>query len=197
MNITPLSTTAVTYTSAGSTVQRSADLANRSAPCACEETFTVSDAARLLGRLSTFLDGAGNDGVITMGELVEFRDKMLGEAQDILRDTLASLRINPRAKITLSRDGSGNFSVDGDLGAKDEKALAEALTGNSAFQNAYAAADSTATILAAGEASAPFAEAYAQAPQEAVRQFSWLFRAEWNSSLSWQNGKVGLDVTHG
>jgi hypothetical protein len=197
MNISPVSTNAVTYTSAGSTVRRSESSGAYDAPSACEESFTVSDAARLLGRLSTFLDGAGNDGVITMDELVAFRDKKLGEAQDILRDTLASLRINPRAKITLTRDGSGNFSVDGNFGAKDERALAEALTGNDAFQNAYAAADSTATILAAGEANAPFAEAYAQDPQEAVRQFSWLFRAEWNSSLSWQNGKAGFDVTHG
>lgn len=196
MNISPLPTGTVTYTSTGQTRQRGDPYATAGSAAVGEDTVTFSDSARLLGRLSTFLDGAGEDGVITMEELRTFRDTKLGQVQDMLRDTMAELGIDQRAKFTVERDGWGRFSVQGRMAEKDKQALATALTANDTFQNAYAAADSTATILAAGEASLPFQEAYAADPQQAVRQFAWLFTASWNFSLSFENGAVDFDVTH-
>lgn len=197
MNISPVSPEPAIYTSTDQPARQPAAAAVTPATAQTGDTLEISDASRRLGLMSQFLDGAASDGVVTLDELRDFRDKKLAETQDILRDTLASLGFQPRGKLDFARDGSGNFTVTGGgLTDAQRDRLEEALTNDSAFQNAYAATASTSTIIAAGEAHVPFAEAYARDPQAAVRQYSWLFSGDWDFHLSYERGEASFDVSH-
>lgn len=147
------------------------------------------------GLMSSFLDGAGADGVITMEELVAFRDKHAGIAKDILNGYVAKLGIPASSKFSVTTDGEGKARVSGDLSTEDRQRLEDALNSNSTFINSYQAMASTATTIEACKWHQKFAEAYAQNQKQAVSRFSWLFGADWTCSLNYQNGVSNIDVT--
>lgn len=196
MTIAPLSNTTSVYPMTTRVAEQTSSTTTRNAAPTVGDAVEISGAGKLLGRLqSLFMDGAGEDGVITLQEMQAFRDKNVNIAQDILRETTSALGLDPDATFTITRDGYGRFSVQGDVDSAEAQALGDALTANDAFQQAYAAADSTSTILAAADAHIGFAAEYAKNPQLAVSRYSWLFGADWAFGLTYDQGDVSSQVT--
>ena len=160
-----------------------------------KDQVSISDnakKARLLS-LSGFMDGAGEDGVITLEEMRAFRDKKMDEAQAIIRDTINGLNLQNCGKIKIDIDEYGSVRVTGSS-EENNNAIADALQKDDQFRNTYNACSGTSSLLAAAEAAVPFHEAYKSDPKSAVAQYSWLIGKEWDFNMFFENGEAGYSV---
>jgi len=159
------------------------------------DNVSISSEAIRLNQLTSFMDGAGSDGVITLDEMRAFRDKKIELAQSILRDTLKDLNIESSGRLQIDIDPYNNEIIV--TGNTDEKnnAIAAALQENNQFRNAYCATSGTSTLLAAAEASIPFQKAYSSNPEAAVAKYSWLFDKDWDFNMFFEDGKIDYSVT--
>lgn len=137
---------------------------------------------------SSFLDGAGADGVITMDELCAFRDRNTAKATQLLKETLKELGLPPSTRLTVERNEFAHISVAGDLSAQDRQRVEDALNDNAEFDQAYAAASSTSTLIDTAKYSMAFAKAYEKDPKAAVEEYQWLFGAKWRSVFTYEDG---------
>lgn len=143
--------------------------------------------------LSGFMDGAGDDGVITLEEIRAFRDKNMNQAQSIIRDTLNDLNIKSNENLQIDINKYGSVMVTGSTD-ENNNAIAEALQENDQFQNTFNACSGASSLLAAAEAAIPFHEAYKDDPKAAVSEYSWLIGKEWDFDMSYENGQIGYSV---
>lgn len=143
--------------------------------------------------LSGFMDGAGDDGIITLEEIQAFCDKKMEQAQDIIRDTLNGLNITNCGKLQIDIDEYGSVTVAGSS-EENNKAIAEALQKDDQFRNTFNACSATSSLLAAAEAAEPFHEAYSSDPKSAVAEYSWLIGKEWDFNMYFENGEIGYSV---
>jgi hypothetical protein len=155
----------------------------------------VSISSNSISLLENFMDGAGEDGSITLDEMREFRDKKLASVQNILRDTLNNLNIKSNGRLEIGIDQTNNtVIVSGDTD-KNNRAIAKALQKNDQFRDAWAAASGTSTLIAAAEESIQFREAYSSDPNAAVAKYSWLIGKEWDFNMYFEDGEIDYSVT--
>lgn len=143
--------------------------------------------------LSGFMDGAGDDGVITLEEMRAFLDKNMDQTQSIIRDTLNALNITNYGKLQINIDENGSIIVTGSTD-ENNNAIAEALQKDDQFRNTFNACSGTSSLLAAAEAGIPFHEAYKADPKAAVEEYGWLIGKEWDFDMYFENGQIGYSV---
>lgn len=129
------------------------------------------DPSSLISALDDFMDGAGNDGAITLNEIRAFGEKYLKETEEILAETLGELGISSDSDITIRTDENGVVRVDSNLSPKENERLETALNEHPDFQQAYTKASSSKTLVDAAEKYLEFAKAYAKDPKAAIAQF--------------------------
>ncbi|MGD9158391.1 MAG: hypothetical protein PVG39_08305 [Desulfobacteraceae bacterium] len=159
------------------------------------DKVTISDNAvkANLISLSGFMDGAGDDGVITLEEMRAFRDKKMDQAQSIIRDTLNDLNIKSYGKLKIDIDGNGSVIVSGSTD-ENNNAIAEALQKDDQFRNTWKACSATSSSIAAAEAAIPFHDAYRADPKAAVAEYGWIIGKEWDFEMYFENGEIGYSV---
>ncbi len=142
---------------------------------------------------SSFMNGAGADGVITGAEMRAFRDEKLREATGHLNDILRNLNIDADSEFFVDYKPEGNrLEVEGNLKDSTKNKLEKTINDNNDFYTAYKAASATAQVIAAGEAHVEFAETYKQNPKAAVAEYSWLFEADWDFKANFSKGQLNL-----
>ena len=139
------------------------------------EAKTMSDTGgnqSLSKMLDTFMDGAGEDGVITLEEIRAYGDEYRKKAEQVLNETLKELGISSDQKISIQTDAEGKVRVSGDLPESSLEKLEQALNDHPDFQQHYTKAASSASLVQAAEQYIEFAEAYDKDPQAAVARYS-------------------------
>jgi len=158
------------------------------------DKVSISPEALRANLLTGFMDGAGDDGVITLDEIRAFRDKNIKLVQGILRDTLKDLNIQSYGRLQIDVDHINNtVIVSGDTD-ENNKAIAEALQANDQFRNAWNAASGTSSLIAAVDASKPFRDAYSYDPKAAVAQYSMLYDKDWNFIMCFEDGEIDYSM---
>jgi hypothetical protein len=180
----------VNWTTSAKTATTDTTTSNNNSDC-----VSISSGAARMDLLSNFMDGAGNDGVITLDEMRAFRDKQIALVQNIVGDTLKTFNIKSSDQLQIDIDPHNNNNVVV-TGSTDENnnAIAAALQEDDEFRNAFKAASGAATLVAAVEASMPFQEAYSSDPKAAVAQYSWLIGREWDFNMYFKDGNVDYSV---
>lgn len=158
------------------------------------DTVSISDGALKANLLSSgFMDGAGEDGAITLEEMRAFRDKKMEQAQSIIRDTLNSLNIKSCGKLQIDIDKDGSVIVTGSTD-ENNNAIAEALQKDDQFRNTWNACSGTSSLVAAAEAAMPFGEAYRSDPKAAVAEYGWLTGKEWDFNMFFEDGETEYSI---
>ncbi|MCG8549987.1 MAG: hypothetical protein MI799_06265 [Desulfobacterales bacterium] len=129
------------------------------------ESTGTSDLSRAM---SDFMDGAGNDGVITLDEILAYGKKYQEKAEEILAETLDALGFSSNEKITICSDAEGNIVVSSNLSGADNEKLEQALNDHPDFRQDYAKAASSFSFYDAGIKHSEFAKAYENNPEAAV-----------------------------
>ena len=192
MNITALNSYSrlpITSTTSAPSIETS-----KKTKCTADDRVSISPEAAKLWMQTSFMDGAGEDGVITMEEIKAFRDKQIKQVETILQDTLKDLGINSSDPLEIDIDPFNNIIITGGKDTEN-KALAAALQDNSEFINAYNGAGGASTLLSAAAAGESFRNAYSDNPTAAVARYGWLFDKEWDFNISYENGKVDYCVS--
>lgn len=159
------------------------------------DKVSISPEALRVNLLTSFMDGAGNDGVITLDEMRAFRDKKIGLVQSILGDTLNDLNIQSYGRLQIDIDHKNNTAIVSGDTDENNSAIAEALQENDQFRTAWNTASGTSTVIAAVEASKPFRDAYSSDPKAAVAQYSWLFDKDWDFNMYFEGSEIDYSVT--
>lgn len=134
------------------------------------DSFEISEESRLLAEFNkTFLNGAGEDGVITMDEIKSAANHYKSESQKRLNGIMDQLGIGPGVSFSLSHNMQGKIAVNGDFEGKDK--LEEALNNDETFRNNFGAFSGAARLLAAAEAHEEFRKAYEADPIAAVEKY--------------------------
>lgn len=130
------------------------------------ESTGTSDLLSQLKR--DFMDGAGNDGAITLDKILAYGKKYQEKAEQILTETLDALGFSSNEKIKISSDWGGNITVKSNLSEADNEKLEQALNDHSDFQQDYIKATSSFSIYNAGIKQSEFTKAYEKNPNAAV-----------------------------
>ena len=142
---------------------------------------------------SRFMDGAGEDGVITLDEIRAFRDKNMEQARNIISDTLNDLNIKNYGKLHIDVDNNGSVIVTGST-EENNNAIAEALRIDDQFVNIWNACSADSSLIAAAEAAMPFHDAYRADPKAAVAEYGWLIGKDWDFDMYYENGQIEYSV---
>ena len=133
---------------------------------------TVKNTGNLLrDSLGSFMDGAGEDGAITVDEFFAYAEKYHKKADQVLDETVKQLNIPSNVKITIDTNGEGDIKVSADLPEDTLKKLEQSLNDHPDFQQHYVKAASSYSLGKAVERQAEFAKAYEQNPKAAVAMF--------------------------
>nr|WP_319394880.1 hypothetical protein [uncultured Desulfobacter sp.] len=138
--------------------------------------------------MSNFMDGAGNDGVITLDEILAYGKKYQEKAEDILDETLDALGLSSNEKITISSDAEGSIVVSSNLSGPDNEKLEQALNDHPDFQQDYAKAASAFSLYDAEIKQSEFAKAYENNPN-AVASLYGLGNNPVDFALEYLNGE--------
>lgn len=181
MNINPLSTNSPFYSLGGIQAKSSHSQAKFSLPGTEPETpedsteaVSMNEAAGGAGLSSLmdgFMDGAGEDGVITLEEISAFGEKYREKADQVLDETLNALGIPANTKINIRTDEQGRVRVEADLPESTREKLEQALNDHPDFQQHFTKASSSYSMVKAAERHLEFAKAYERNPQAAVALF--------------------------
>ena len=190
MNISPLGNNSLLYSNQTNPAKESFSAKKFSLPKTESndtETFsnpglmngTIKNTGNLLrDSLCSFMDGAAEDGAITVDEIFTYAEKYYKKADQVLDETVNQLRIPPDVKITIDTNGEGGIKVSADLPEDTLKKLEQRLNEHPDFQQHYAKASSSYSFGKAAETQSEFTKAYEQNPLAAVGMFGLEYKPD-------------------
>jgi hypothetical protein len=152
-----------------------------------DETDSVtlsSEGQKALDVLSLF--GTDRDEPITLDSIRSHGERQLAAFEKQFQALLRENGIDTSEPVTLGHEfGSGRVVVTNDH--PDAEKIETLMQDNPALRNMYTGATNALELAKHAEAHLEFSKAYAQNPQAAVAQYSYLFNTRWDASVTFSN----------
>jgi hypothetical protein len=147
-----------------------------------EDTLTLSPEAEKALELP-WLFGVEPGKPITLADMQAFAAEQLNSFRKGFQAMLRGNDIDTSQPVTLGHEfGSGRLIVTNDH--PDAEKIEGLLEERPDLRNMYTGATNALALAKHGEEHTKFAEAYAQNPQAAVAQYSYLFNSTWDASVT-------------
>lgn len=147
-----------------------------------EDTFTLSPEAEKALELP-WLFGVEPGKPITLADMRAYAQDQLESFNKGFRTLMGENGINTSQPVTLGTEsGSGRLIVTNDH--PDAEEIEALLEENPDLRNMYTGGTGALALAKHCEEHSRFADAYAQNPQAAVAQYSYLFNSTWDTSVT-------------
>jgi hypothetical protein len=155
-----------------------------------EDYFTLSSEGEKVLHLSS-LFGTEPGKPITLDDIQAFAEKQLESFNQHFKALLRENGIDTSQPITLGHEyGTGRVIVTNDHPQADE--IEALLKKDLDLCNTYIGGTNALELIRHGQEHSKFAQAYAENPQMAVTQFSYLFNSRWEAAVSFSDGGYGV-----